>query len=210
MQQIRTNTPEPVVLGIKIILSADLLRFFVQDSWTVPLQNIGRYKEISNFADSSNREIQIVNRIIADYLIKVQEQARELFVQTIPEKKTLEDEFLMGYIEAAFFSSTYEKEENQNEGIPLDRDYGREDLEPLTLLQMIEDCKMFQQVAWSDIKDDLAKAGRDFWFARNQYGAGFWDGDWEEKVGKKLTSLSQTFSEVRLDVYEGKVYQIPG
>jgi hypothetical protein len=206
IQEVNLDISERVLVGIKVTLAADLSSFSIYTDWSMLVSDISM-KEVSNFADNSIPEIQIVNHIIANYLVKIQDEAKELFVQTIPEKKILEDEFLVGYIGAAFFSSTYEKEESQNEGIPLDRDYGREDLEPLTILQMMEDCKMFQQVAWSDIKDDLAEAGKDFWNTRNGQGVGFWDEDWEKEVGKRLTSLSKTFDGVRLDVCEGKVYQ---
>ena len=38
-------------------------------------------------------------------------------------------------------------------------------------------------------------------------GAGFWDGDWKEPHGDRLTELSKTFGEVDLYVGDdGKIY----
>lgn len=203
MKQVKPSLPADVMLGMKIALSIDLLSFHIHDGWTIPLQTMGIYEEISNFADSSCREIQIVNQIIADYLVKVQETAKELFVKTIPQEKVLNDEFLRAYIETALWSSTYEK--NGQDCCPFDRDSGIEDLHPLTLFQMMEDCQTFQRFAWSEIKDNQSQAGHDFWLTRNRHGAGFWDGDWKDEVGKKLTALSHFFGETSLEIYEGKV-----
>ena len=50
-------------------------------------------------------------------------------------------------------------------------------------------------------------AGHDFWLTRNGHGCGFWDGDWEERVGEILTASAKSFGE--LSVYlgdDGKIY----
>ncbi len=45
------------------------------------------------------------------------------------------------------------------------------------------------------------QAGHDFWLTRNGHGAGFWDGDWPEEIGKKLTAAAKKFGET--DLYVG-------
>jgi hypothetical protein len=35
----------------------------------------------------------------------------------------------------------------------------------------------------------------DFWLTRNYHGAGFWDGDYPDDIGEKLTALAHTYSE---------------
>jgi len=42
----------------------------------------------------------------------------------------------------------------------------------------------------------LEKVVHDFWLTRNRHGAGFWDGDYEEGVGKVLTDIAHSFREV--------------
>ena len=117
------------------------------------------------------------------------------------------DTFTKAYIIAALWSSTDDHEE------PLDSNYSADDLAPETLQQMITDCQKFQSQAGELIKDDLERAGHDFWLTRNGHGSGFWDGDWEiahgdTTVGNVLTDLSKKFKECNLYVANGKVYII--
>lgn len=48
---------------------------------------------------------------------------------------------------------------------------------------------------------DLSQVVHDFWLTRNGHGAGFWDGDYDEDIGEKLTQLSKKFGEK--EVYVG-------
>ena len=51
------------------------------------------------------------------------------------------------------------------------------------------------------------EAGSDFWFTRNRHGVGFWDGDWEEKIGCTLTEKANEFGECELYVEDdGLIY----
>lgn len=120
------------------------------------------------------------------------------------------DEFKDAYIEAMFFSSTDESDEQGGE--PLDKNYDESDISPELMKKINEDCKDFIAENYEYIKDDLERAGHDFWFTRNGHGAGFWDGDWEFEVdgnnaGKHLTEASKAYGE--LNVYvgdDGKLY----
>jgi hypothetical protein len=92
---------------------------------------------------------------------------------------------------------------NDSEGLPLDKLYGVEDIEPTMLAKMTEDCRRFQEKNADDIAAWVGSdctpeemAGHDFWLTRNGHGAGFWDNNWEEEVGQRLTEASEAFCEV--------------
>lgn len=44
--------------------------------------------------------------------------------------------------------------------------------------------------------DEWDYAAHDFILTRNHHGAGFWDGDWHEPWGSKLTELAHSFGQV--------------
>jgi len=116
------------------------------------------------------------------------------------------DEFTEAYIKCALWSST------DDEGDPLDSNYGPADLDSLTLAKIKDDCKRFQD----ENADDIAEwegngtpeeaAGHDYWLTRNGHGAGFWDGDWSEDVGNRLDAACG-FNEYNLYVGDdGKIH----
>jgi hypothetical protein len=111
------------------------------------------------------------------------------------------DDFTLSYIEAALWSS-------YDESKPLDANYSIEDIAPETLDRMIEDCQHFQRENAADLAryapshwtaDEMG--GHDFFLTRNHHGAGFWDGDWPEAIGKRLTEASHAYGE--FDLYVG-------
>jgi hypothetical protein len=112
------------------------------------------------------------------------------------------DEFMRSYVEAALWSSTDEK------GVPLDKNYVAEDIAQETLDTLAEDARDFMKRNWKDIMDNPAGAGHDFWLTRNHHGAGFWDGDWPDKVGKRLTDKSHAYGS--FDLYVGDDGKIHG
>lgn len=99
------------------------------------------------------------------------------------------DVFTIGYLEAALWSS------NDDDGVPLDENYGIDDFSPVALAEAIRDTEAFRRKAGSLLDDiDPSQAGHDFWLTRNGHGAGFWDrglGD----VGEKLSDVSGEFGE---------------
>lgn len=116
------------------------------------------------------------------------------------------ERFLRAYIECALWSTNDESDESGGE--PFDRNYGPEDLHEETLKGMREDCERFLAENWEDIKTKLDSAGHDFWLTRNGHGAGFWDGDWPEDVGERLTEASRNWGEVYLYLGDdGKIHQ---
>jgi hypothetical protein len=114
------------------------------------------------------------------------------------------DAFFDAYVECALWSSTDNADESG--GSPLDDNYGPEDIAPECLKSMREDCDAF----WNDnpeCHDDASRAGHDFWLTRNGHGAGFWDGDWPDDAGKKLTDASHAYGSSDLYIGDdGKVY----
>ena len=109
------------------------------------------------------------------------------------------DTFTHAYIEAALWSSTDESDEQVGE--PLDANYDFDDIAPETLASILDDCKAFQEAHAEDIGSEPERAGHDFWLTRNGHGAGFWDGDWDEDIGQRLTDASDVYGSV--DLYVG-------
>lgn len=114
------------------------------------------------------------------------------------------DEFTTAYVEAALWSSMTDA------GYPIDRDHGREDIATPTLLEMIRDCRRFQRENANDIEGNHSQAGHDFWLTRNRHGAGFWDGDWADEVGERLTTAAHAYGEYHLSTNRGRVYGSAG
>lgn len=115
------------------------------------------------------------------------------------------DKFTTAYIEAALWSTM--DESSPDGGEPMDANYGISDLAPETLERIKTDCAAFQGQHWNEIRDDESRAGHDFWLTRNHHGAGFWDGDWADDVGERLTAASHSRGEVTLYVGDdGRIY----
>ena len=101
------------------------------------------------------------------------------------------DTFTAAYVECALWSST--DESTPSGGYPMDDNYSAEDIAPECLAEMVADCAKFQAENAADIDGDYEQAGHDFWLTRNGHGAGFWDGDWPENAGERLTKASKAF-----------------
>ena len=112
------------------------------------------------------------------------------------------DRFTLAFLEAALWSSN--DESDPAGGVPLDQNYGIEDIAPETLDRLKADCERFQaSQAWQAALEDESgdpradrrqgygcsveeSGGHDFWFTRCGHGAGFWDGDWKEPHASAL------------------------
>jgi len=53
--------------------------------------------------------------------------------------------------------------------------------------------------AANETHDDESIA-HDFWLTRNGHGAGFWDGDYNDDIGERLTQLAESFGECNVCV----------
>ena len=109
------------------------------------------------------------------------------------------EQFVDAYIEAALWSSYDDNDD------PLDDNYDRDSIELETLNKMERDCKIFFDVNYEDIKSNISLAGHDFWLTRNGHGCGFWDGDWPEEIGDRLTEAAEQFSTYDLWVSDGTI-----
>lgn len=100
------------------------------------------------------------------------------------------------YLIAALWSST------DDEGEPLDKNFELCDLAPETIERAESDCSTFLAANFADIPvEQYQQAGHDFWLTRNRHGAGFWDGDWPDEAGRRLSEASYAFGEI--DLYVG-------
>lgn len=113
-------------------------------------------------------------------------------------------QFSRAYIQAALWSSSDDND------IPLDRNYSYKDIAIHTLQVMQIDCDRFQAENFDDIEstEDIEQCGHDYWLTRNGHGAGFWDGDYPEELGQRLTKASEKFG--TFDLYIGDNGQIFG
>lgn len=119
------------------------------------------------------------------------------------------DEFSQAYVQCALWLSTDDDDQ------PLDARYSVDDIADETLQSMALDCERFQRENEADIStgqsrcgsSSSALAGHNFWLTRNGHGAGFWDGDYPDEAGNRLTSASELFGSQDLYVGDdGKLY----
>ncbi len=111
------------------------------------------------------------------------------------------DKFLRQYLETALWSST----EMNDEGTPLDKNYSMQDFSDEALERANEDLEAFQLKAGVLLDGlDLTDVAHDFWLTRNGHGAGFWDGDYQEEIGEKLTKISKQFGECNIEIGDDK------
>lgn len=109
----------------------------------------------------------------------------------------LPDQFTRDYIQAALWSTNDESDESG--GVPLDENYGVEDIEDETVEDMILDCKEFQEAnsADLDLVYGVSHGGHDFWLTRNGHGVGFRDRGYRQsqEIRDALDRLDRAASE---------------
>jgi hypothetical protein len=103
------------------------------------------------------------------------------------------DKSAKAYVTCALWSSN--DESTPQGGEPLDANYTAADIAPETLETMLADCARFQAENAEDIAIEPERAGHDFWLTRNGHGSGFFDGDWPNDVGDRLTAAAHRFHE---------------
>lgn len=118
--------------------------------------------------------------------------------------------FLRQYLETALWSSNDYSDESG--GDPMDKNYSIEDIALGTLSKAYQDCKRFQAENAADLEHGTSEqAGSDFWLTRNHHGSGFWDGDWPDDVGERLTKAAHAFGQVDLEVGDdGEIHSMQG
>lgn len=113
------------------------------------------------------------------------------------------NKFVDQYIETALWSS------NDDEGMPLDKVFDADGIDPATKKRMVKDCSAFLQKAKDllELSDmDESEAAHKFWLSRNGHGTGLWDvDDWKnprvKQRGKTLHEIAKKFGE--FDLYVG-------
>ena len=117
--------------------------------------------------------------------------------------------FLEQYLVTALWSSIDEKEN------PFDDNYSIDDFSEKALKQADKDCDLFlEKVRELSLLDkiyigllDETDIAHDFWLTRQGHGAGFWDGDYPDEIGDKLTEIANDFRELYIYVGDdGKLY----
>ena len=109
-------------------------------------------------------------------------------------------EFFQRYLETALD----ERDEDREDDKPLSYTYDLGDIHPEALAEMRAECVKFLSENGELIEEDnlivvcsssaLERAAYHFWQTRNGSGTGFWDGDWKEDVGEKLTAAAHAFN----------------
>lgn len=85
-------------------------------------------------------------------------------------------------------------------------------IDPATLARMEADCDVFRERNETDCRlaceeRDAERVGHDFLLTRNGHGVGFWDGDYSDDLGERLTKASEAFGEFNLYIGDdGKIY----
>lgn len=111
--------------------------------------------------------------------------------------------FRDGYITCLLWAET--DNSTDQGGDPLDKNFDHSNLTERAKVKIDADCKAFLDQAHELI--DAAEvtppschryeyAGHDFWLTRQGHGCGFWDGDWDEETGEKLTEMCKKMGEV--------------
>ena len=112
--------------------------------------------------------------------------------------------FISAYLEAIKF--TDDPFENGKDGF---HDSNSEKIEKSCCEFMRRAEELCPQIDWND-PETVGHAAHDFWLTRNGHGAGFWDGDWPDEIGKQLTALSKEFGEQWLYVGDDGLIYLEG
>lgn len=131
---------------------------------------------------------------------------REFILEGRDHAARAETDFVLGFIEAMFFTETGCTDSSEWLNTPEDvrtsdgqlpRDMGYTDLHPDSLAAIRADCEAWQAAnadllaqAYAAGDYDAAQAGRDYWFTRNGHGVGFWDRKELDSPGRIGTGLS--------------------
>jgi hypothetical protein len=129
--------------------------------------------------------------------------------------------FTRAFVECLLWSEIVGYDENGNGGYPADERYTVKDIDTTGLREIVTDCIDFWRAHGESIQqleNDTSLAGRlyngiiraaghDFCLTRNGHGAGFWDGDWPDDIGEKLTDASKPYGTLGLSLADdGTLY----
>lgn len=116
------------------------------------------------------------------------------------------NDYIESYLNTALWSST-ECNEAGDDCVSLDENYDAGDCSQELIDQSGKDITDFIEQAGDLLKGErMSQVMHDFWLTRNGHGAGFWDGDYEQTKGEKLTEIAHNMGTV--DLYVGDDGQI--
>lgn len=104
------------------------------------------------------------------------------------------DEFTRGYLECAEWCGLLDGDDIEGGRAAFDAYDDVPRWGDKALATAREDCADFQQANAADLANvDASQAGHDFYLTRNRHGAGFWDGDYPEDIGRRLTDAAHVY-----------------
>lgn len=107
-------------------------------------------------------------------------------------------EFYEGFLQALFFSTSYDVDGEKH----LDSDFDFSDLSSDAAKLISRDCSSFLDSVQSIVNDyDLSLMGGDYFFVRNGHGVGFKDRDcYSWRAAEYLTKLASEYKELYIEV----------
>ena len=211
-----TRTPDQLVYKLEQIRSAgERVRFVLGDDgveWgDVQVGRIGRSTGTCKIPLVMFNRRSLGGGALSHCVVRIESSKGRHILWESPAQTAL-DFVLKGYIEAALWSTN--DESTPDGGEPLDKKYGRVNIDDETVKKMRADCERFLATNGELIDRfvaltgrDLEHVGHDFWLTRNGHGVGFWDRDAGE-LGDRLSAACTTFGEVWLYVGDdGRIYQ---
>lgn len=181
-------------------------RFVSQEQMEVQIEKL-----TTDWAAANNLRVDFIGNVAKIYDASfmrwpIKGSMRVTEASMIRKSESLPSDPLEAYLVTALWSTS--DESTPQGGLPLDRNYTIADVVPEARAAAEADLNDFLKRATTLIEgQNLAKVAYHFWLTRNRHGAGFWDGDYPEKIGKQLTDLAHGFRE--LDPYvgdDGKIY----
>ena len=103
------------------------------------------------------------------------------------------ERLLSGYVDTALWAGSDEN------GHSLERNHDARDIEADAWLELLEDIRSFA-LEVGEIGGGMVgtvasaeRVGHDFYLTRNRHGAGFWDGDYPDELGRRLTDAAHVY-----------------
>jgi hypothetical protein len=127
------------------------------------------------------------------------------------------DEILNSYLETALWSTPDmdATEDDDDYDRCLDKNYSITDFDEESaqksrkdIESFLDKAKLLTHDAMYELGMEVGRIGHDFWLTRNGHGAGFWDGDYDQRkgdirLGDYLTGIAKEFKILDIEPYDG-------